>query len=228
VNLVAGYQNWRQLLFVHWPVRAAELRPLVPPSMTIHEFGGSAFVGLVPFVVEAARPAGAPPTIGLRFLETNVRTYVHVDGRDPGVYFFSLDAASLLAVVGARLSLGLPYYWASGEQRTAANTVDYRLRRRVGRRPGCRVRYDVGAYQGPARPGSLEHFLVERYVLHVQRGSRLWSVRVRHQPYPLHDVRLTILDEQLVAAAGLLPRGDVPLVHFASGVDVAIGPPRIR
>jgi uncharacterized protein YqjF (DUF2071 family) len=226
--LTAGYQSWRELLFVHWPVPAAQLRPLVPPSMTIDQFDGSAYVGLVPFVVEAARPVGVPPPFGLRFLETNVRTYVHLDGREPGVYFFSLNAASLLAVVGARLTFGLPYFWATGEQRRSATTTDYRLRRRGGRRPGCRVRYRVGAYRGPARPGSLDHFLIERYLLHVQRGPSLWTVRVRHHPYPLYGVTLDVLQDELVAAARIGPLGEGPLIHLASGVDVAISAPHIR
>ena len=198
---------------------------MIPQSLTIDEFDGSAFVGLVPFVVESARPVGAPRSVGLQFLETNVRTYVRLDGgREPGRVSSSLDAASLLAVLGARVSLGLPYFWAAGH----LSQGDYRLRRRLGRRPGCQVRYEVGEYLGTAQPGSLDEFLIERYHLHVQRGPTLWTVRVWHPPYPLHHVRLQHLDDQLVAAAGVQVLGEPPLVHFASGVDVAILPPSIR
>jgi uncharacterized protein YqjF (DUF2071 family) len=228
VSVPAGYQSWRQLLFVHWPVGASELRPLVPSCLDIDEFDGTAYVGLVPFVVEAARPLGAPRGMSLRFPETNVRTYVHLRGRDHGVYFFSLDAASLLAVVGARIGLGLPYFWASGEQHVSHACIEYALRRRVGARPRCNVRYQVGDFLGPAAPGTLEHFLIERYVLHVQRGATLWSVRVKHQPYALHAARLMSLEDDLVLAAGLPSTVNAPLVHFAPGVDVAIYPPRIR
>src|SRR4051812_7298329 len=201
----AGYQNWRQLLFVHWPVSAPELRPLVPGRLTIDEFEGSAYVGLVAFVVEAARPVGAPPRVGLRFLETNVRTYVHVDGREPGVYFFSLDAASLLAVVGARLGFGLPYFHARMRMRARDGTVNYAMRRLTGRRGGLRVRYQVGDYLGPSAPGTLEHFLIERYLLHVRRWNGLWSTRVHHHPYPVHRARVLHLEESLLAADGLPP-----------------------
>ncbi|HYW88962.1 MAG TPA: DUF2071 domain-containing protein [Chloroflexota bacterium] len=227
MSVPAGYQNWRQLLFVHWTVGAAELRPLVPGCLDIDEFDGTAYVGLVPFVVEAARPLGAPREMSLRFLETNVRTYVHVHGRDHGVYFFSLDAASLLAVVGARLGLGLPYFWASGEQHVSHTCTEYALRRRVGGTQRCNVRYRVSDFLGPAALGTLEHFLIERYVLHVQRGPTLWSVRVKHPPYALYAAQLLNLEDDLVSAAGLLPRVDAPLVHFAPGVDVAINAPRI-
>ena len=118
----AGCQRWRSLLFLHWPVPAVVLRPLVPPGLAIDLYDGLGYVGLTPFLVRGARPAGVPEALSLDFLEANVRTYVRVDGREPGVYFFSLDAASLIAVLGARLGLGLPYFPA---------------RMRARRRGGC-------------------------------------------------------------------------------------------
>jgi uncharacterized protein len=228
MNRVVGYQKWRRLLFVHWPVPATELRPLVPTWLSIDEFGGSAFVSLVAFAVEGARAVGMPSALGLHFMETNVRTYVYLDGHAPGVYFFSLEASSLAAVLGARLSLGLPYFWAAGHEHGGAGATDYYLMRRVARRRGCHVRYEVREHLGTARPGSLDHFLIERYVLYVQRASSVWRVGVEHRPYPLHDVRLEVLQENLVGAAGIETREALPLAHFASGVDVAISLPRIH
>ena len=59
------------------------------------------------------RPVGLPSVPGLSsFHETNVRTYVHRAGCDPGVWFFSLDAANRLAVLAARTTFHLPYYHA--------------------------------------------------------------------------------------------------------------------
>ena len=121
----AGTQRWRDLLFVHWPVPAASLRPLVPRRLEIDTFEGTAFLGIVPFAMEGVRFRGTPEALGMAFLETNVRTYVHVEGRDPGVYFFSLDAASLLAVVTARVTFGLPYFFADMEMRREDRTVSY-------------------------------------------------------------------------------------------------------
>jgi len=227
VTVPAGYQNWRDLLFVHWPVVASELRRLVPRTLELDTYDGAAYVSLVPFRVEAARPLGAPSRVGLQFLETNVRTYVRPSGGQPGVYFFSLDAGSLLAVLGARVSLGLPYFWAWGRQHKSGQRIQYLLRRRGRRRgPWCHADYEVREFLGPATPGTLDHFLVERYILYVQRGDQLWSVRVRHQPYPLCAVKLVQLDDRLLNAAGLIPSSR-PLVHFAAGVDVAIQAPRI-
>jgi uncharacterized protein YqjF (DUF2071 family) len=221
---VAGYQSWRNLLFLHWPVPADQLRPRVPAQLQIDEFEGTAYIGLVPFVVHALRPIGFPPKLGLRFLETNVRTYVHVNGRDHGVYFFSLDAASLLAVIGARVGTGLPYVWARGGIRIS-ESIDYHLQRRSGR--GCSVHYTVGSPLGTAMRGTLEYFLVERYILHVRRGPSLWSIRVAHQPYALHSVELHSLDEQLVSTTGITT-SSTPLAHYSPGVDVATYLPSIQ
>jgi hypothetical protein len=196
--------------------------------LSIDTFDGTAFVGLIAFAVEAARPLGTPPALGLRFLETNVRTYVRFQGGEPGIFFFSLDAGSLLAVIGARLTLGLPYFWAAGQERVSDGIVDYVLRRGTGARPFTRIRYKIGDYLGTALPASLEHFLVERYRFHQQRGPSLWTVEVAHRPYPLHRAHVEGLEDELVRAARMNVGGEAPLVHFASGVDVQVFAPRVR
>src|SRR5919201_2736843 len=111
-GLPTGYQEWRRLLFLHWPVAPEVLRPLVPSSLSLYLYASAAYVSLTPFFIQAARPIGVPRCLGWAFLETNVRTYVHIQGREPGVCFLSLHAASLLATLGARASVGLPYEYA--------------------------------------------------------------------------------------------------------------------
>ena len=214
---------------MHWPVPVEALRPLVPARLEIDLYDGVAYVGLTPFAVKAARPLGAPKALGLRFLETNVRTYVHVDGREPGIYFFSLDAASLIGVVGACLSLGLPYVLARMHARRRGGIVDYVARRLSGRWPRLAVRYEIGEPLGASRPGTLEHFLLERYLLHLERWGKLWTVQVHHVPYPVRRARVLALHDELIAADGLPePAGLPPLVHYSPGVDVEIFPPRVR
>jgi uncharacterized protein len=132
---IVGYQRWRDLLFMHWPVSVEVLRPLVPEPLSIDTYQGVAYVGLVPFWMVGVRTSWAPERSAFRFLETNVRTYTHLHGRDPSVYFFSLDAASRVAVAVARAQFGLPYFWARMGIRRDGSRIEYRSRRVLGGRP---------------------------------------------------------------------------------------------
>src|SRR5262249_60438685 len=104
----AGRQRWRDLLFLHWPVPRDALRPLVPRGLEIDSFAGESYVSLILFEIIESRPAGAPRVMASHFLETNVRTYVRDADGEPGVYFFSLEASSLLAGNAAPLRFRLP------------------------------------------------------------------------------------------------------------------------
>ncbi|MCI0573315.1 MAG: DUF2071 domain-containing protein [Myxococcaceae bacterium] len=220
-------QDWRELLFLHWRVPAAVLQPLLPPELTVDTFEGDAYVGLVPFTMKGVRPVWAPALPGLSaFHETNVRTYVHLGGREPGVWFFSLDAASSVAVALARSLWFLPYHRARmALAREPDGTIGYVTERRwPGPLPAtCRVRYRPVGEVRPAEPGTLEHFLVERYLLYARdRSGRLRVGRVHHRPYPLQGAVVLTLEESLLTAAGLRRGEEPPLAHYAEGVDVEV------
>ena len=225
-------QNWRELLFLHWAIRPGELRSLVPPQLDLDLFEGRAYVGLVPFTMTGVRPVGLPPAPGgSSFHETNVRTYVHRAGRDPGVWFFSLDAANRLAVLAARRFFHLPYFHARMflERETLGRAAEPHVNLYAGVRRGpgpLPASYLIRAQAtGPVRtaqPGTLEHFLVERYILYSTAGSRLYRGQVHHHPYPLQSAEVHSLHENLLAAAGIARPESAPLAHFATGVDVRV------
>jgi uncharacterized protein YqjF (DUF2071 family) len=218
-----GYQRWRDLLFLHWIVPEPALRAVVPPALEIDTHDGNAYVGVVPFAMLGVRPAWLPERLGFDFLETNVRTYVHVGGRDPGVYFFSLEAASWLAVQAARLGWGLPYHHARMRLEKADGRISYESRRLSGTGPGLAARYRIGRELGASAPGTLEHFLFERYLLHVVRGSALRTGQVHHAPYPVWTAEVEECSDELMAAGGLPAPGDPPaLCHYSPGVDVEV------
>ena len=218
--------GWHDLTFLHWRVPVAALRPLVPAALEIDVFEGDAFIGLVPFTMTRVRPWWAPPLPGINnFHETNVRTYVHHRGADPGVWFFSLDAASLLAVFAARVLWRLPYHHARMTLERSDAGVRYASeRRRPGPLPGtCRVTCRPLGEPAAARPGTLEHFLAERYLLYaIARDGSLRRGAVHHAPYPLQRAEITECDETLIAAAGLARPGGTPIAHHASGVAVEV------
>lgn len=217
-----GLQSWRDLLFLHWSLPPEAVRPAVPAALSLDLHQGRAWVALVAFEVRGARLPFAPRALGLDFLETNARTYVRSPAGEPGVWFFSLEAQSRLAVAGARLRYGLPYHAAEMSRRREDGWVHYRSRRRTRAAPGIEVDYRTGEPAGQATPGSLEEFLIERYTLFVVKGATARPVRVRHAPYPLRAAEARLGREDLLAAAGIPRPEAAPVVHFSDGVDVEV------
>ena len=227
------HQNWHHLLFLHWEVPVAELQSLLPLRLTADTFEGKAFVGLVPFTLSGVRPVMTPPLPWISsFHEINVRTYVHLDGRDPGVWFFNLDASSMIAVAAARAAYKLPYYEAAidfDEKRGAHPIIDFNARRTDARgvTPAhAHIRYQPseGAFT-PSAPNTLEHFLLERYILYSEDEQRqLYRARVHHQPYPAQRVDVSALDETLIWAAGIKRAEQPAYRHYAREVNVKVYP----
>lgn len=231
------YQKWRRLSFIHWAFPPESIQPLLPKGVQIDTFGGLAYVGLVPFTMSGVRPRGLPAVPWLsNFHETNVRTYV-LAGNQPGVWFFSLEAANPIAVALARRFFGLPYHNArmkleSGlvpepDGRAPGGTVQYRSTRlgphARGHRAACRVtcRVDTGPTHHAA-PGSLEHFLIERYLLFTNLRGQLYSGQVNHSPYPIQNTEVLECEENLLMHAGVSGAVGGPIAHFSAGVDVEI------
>jgi len=221
-------QTWTDLLFAHWPVPFERLRALVPEPLVLETFDGSAWVGVVPFRITGLRVRGLPAPLGLDFPELNVRTYVRVGDR-PGVYFFSLDAGSRLAVWGARTFFRLPYYRAEMGVAIEAEWVRYRSRRCVsdrGARAEFRARYRPTGPAIAAAPGTLEHFLTERYCLFtVLRSRRVLRVDIDHAPWPLQPAEAEIETNTMAEASGVALPDRRPLLHFSRRMDVVNGLP---
>lgn len=230
----AGYQSWQRLTFMHWRVPVDEMQNLLPAPLTVDSFDGSAWIGLVPFSMERIRPWWSPAVPGVSwFLETNVRTYVrHPDGQT-GVWFFSLEANSALAVWIARQFWNLPYYRAALTlDRVVAESVeqtDYTGVRRnsEGTRYRLSVRVPKGEVQKEAPTGTLEHFLVERYLLFARdRKGRLFTGRVHHVPYRICTAEVEIAENSLVDACGcrLADPRRPDHIAYSDGVDVRVSP----
>ena len=219
-------QHWGKLLFMHWPIPAALLRPLVPDRLSIDTFEGSAFVGVVPFTMWGVRPIFAPPVPGLSaFHELNVRTYVHLNGT-PGVWFFSLDAESALAVWGARTFYHLPYFHARMSLKQQEQTILYTSRRTHAKAPPAEfdAAWTIGDRLPESTLGSLPFFLTERYCLYAAHRDRLFRCRIFHPPWPLQQAQLTSCHSTMIESHALpTPTGD-PLLHYAEALQVDIWP----
>ena len=224
------HQDWHHLLFLHWSVHPEQIRELLPPGLTLDLFQQTAYVGLIPFTIKDSRPRITPPIPGLSsFHEVNVRTYVLHDGK-PGIFFFSLDASSRAAVLGARTMYKLPYHFAHIEMEVDEDvrTVTYASKREWPKPvpATCELKYSFDEGRGePARPGTIGHFLIERYTLYTVDDNQLISATVEHEPYPVLQASVKHVQETLIWAAGVRKIEGVPLAHYSRGVSVEINAP---
>jgi uncharacterized protein YqjF (DUF2071 family) len=219
-------QRWNNLLFAHWPVATDTIRALVPSGVEIDRHEGTAWLTVSPFVLSHFRPRGLPPLPGISsFCELNVRTYVTRGGK-PGVYFFSLDCESALAVASARTFYHLPYLSASMHMNTTSGgSYDYTSRRADAR--GGPAEFDA-TYRptGPtssSKPGSLDHWLTERYCLYATDARKAWyRAEIHHAPWPLQPAEADIRVNTMAAAAGVSIAGHPMRLSFARQIDVVI------
>lgn len=232
----AGYQRWTKLTFLHWRVPAEKLQVLIPRGLTIQQFDGSAWLGIVPFSMERVRPWWSPPVPGVSwFLETNVRTYVVDERGISGVWFFSLDANSRLAVTVARSFWHLPYFRGrmsmqvhGNERRSAPESVQYAGVRKEAPAAWYELKVQLPETRPqPAAPGTLDHFLIERYLLFAaDNNQQLRTGRVHHSPYQIVTPTSISGSQSLTASIGCqyLDIDKLDHVAFSSGVDVRVSP----
>lgn len=223
------FQRWEELLFIHRRVPATALRALVPLQLEIDQFDGTAWIGQTPFCLTNLHARWLPPLpFASRFLEMNLRTYVRFGGK-AGIFFFSLDAASRLAVAAARLTYRLPYRYARMQLKRADGWIHYRSERVDRENAEFIGRYrGVGATWSPAL-GTLEHFLTERYALYAMLGSRtVLRGDIHHPPWEIQRAEAQIETNTVPAGHGLpLTDQEPPLLHFAAPQDTLIWPPVI-
>jgi uncharacterized protein YqjF (DUF2071 family) len=218
-------QTWENLLFAHWRAAPDALRAHIPDQLELDVFEGEAWLGITPFRVSGLRGRGLPPLPFLSsFLELNARTYVTAGGK-PGIWFFSLDATSELAVQAARHGYKLPYFHADIHAAWAGGWLVYESRRRDARGAPA-------AFQGTYRPAgdvlepdprSLAHFLTERYCLYAMDEGRLKRGEIHHEPWPLQPAEATI-EENTMPPRGVELLDEEPLLHFSARQDVVIWP----
>jgi uncharacterized protein YqjF (DUF2071 family) len=217
-------QRWHDLLFAHWSFPAEAIARLLPAGLTLDTFDGRAWVGVVPFRMSGVRPFLLPSLPGAgAFPELNVRTYVTCGG-EPGVWFFSLDATSRLAVRAARRWFHLPYFDAAMRCRREGDRVDYESLRIHDGAPWAALRctWRAGEPCAESQPGSLEFFLTERYFLYSAAGSRLYRGRIRHRPWPLRQAELRAWQSSMLGPLGLAEPREPPHLRCADRLDVTI------
>ena len=218
-------QTWDDLLFAHWRVDTDALRRLVPRQLELDAFDGETWLGITPFRVTNFRLRGTLPfPVVSSFEELNVRTYVPY-GDKPGIFFFSLDAASRAAVEGARRTYKLPYFHARMSCRRVGRRIHYTSSRRSrGAEPFVwEASYEPARDPAPAQAGTLEYFLTERYCLYTVDGGTVKRAEIHHPPWPLQGATAEI-ELNTMPPRGLELPDEEPLLHFSERQDVVIWP----
>lgn len=246
------YQEWRELLFLHWEIDPDLIQKTLPPGLFVDTYDGRAYLGVVPFYMCNIRPRYFPGVGPVsNFLEMNVRTYVHDERGIPGVWFYSLDCNQPLAVRVARAFFHLPYFdakmralppsvthrpfrvsdYSKGPGPEKEITYDCSRKRDSRTRSGTSFRYSGKGNPQPSEPGTLNYFLAERYALFSanRKTGQLYSGQVHHSPYPLEEAELKFFScEETIEQAGfdtpeLLEQPPCSAL-FSSGVSVRVYP----
>jgi hypothetical protein len=216
-------QTWHDLLFAHWPVAPEAMRPLVPPQLALDLFDGRSWIAVTPFHMSGVRARWLPHLPGLSsFPELNVRSYVTYGGK-AGVYFLSLDAASRSAVWSARKTYRLPYFFAhmNGEERDG--WFHYRSSREASPAE-LKAQYRPTQPVELRTPGTLDHWLTERYCLYTVSQGTVYRAEIHHQPWPLQDAEAEFRTNSMASAGGIQLPALPPLLHFSKKLEVLIWP----
>lgn len=220
------HQTWQNLLFLHWPIDPALLRPLIPGALEIDTFDGQAWIGVTPFAMSDVRLVSLPAIPGLdALLELNVRTYVHHHGK-PGVWFFSLDASKLIPVMAARVLFLLPYFKASMDFSANGNEFRFTSERTAGTPAKFEARWQTGIRLRDPDVESLTFFLVERYALFAGNNQNLSMARIYHHPWILDEALVLSHQSSMVSAISLPEPHAQPLAHFSRSLSVEIWEPK--
>ncbi|PAZ09761.1 hypothetical protein CLM62_44445 [Streptomyces sp. SA15] len=214
VRVPALRAGWLRQAFVHWPFPPDDVQALLPEELVVDEYEGAAWVGVTPFVMADVRPPGIPRALpGLpAFAETNLRTFVRYrNGRD-GLWFLSIEVACPLML--AARAVGVPYNPGTLRVSVNGDAVSY-----TGSRWGGGASYRLVVRPGdPIRPTERDVWLTSRWRAYTRRLGRLWVTPTEHEPWPLRDAAVDVLEETLTTAAGLPAPTAEPLAHFSAGV----------
>jgi uncharacterized protein YqjF (DUF2071 family) len=224
-------QVWHDLLFAHWPLPPQLLRPLIPPGLELDTFGGQAWLGIVPFRMSGVRLRATPALPWFSaFPELNVRSYV-ISGGHPGVWFFSLDATRSAAIAAARAWFHLPYFRAKMKLVEKDGWIFYLSRRTHHGAPeaALQVKYRPTGRSFVAVPGTLDHWLTERYCLYSADSSqRIFRAEIHHRPWPLQRAQSEFALNAMTAQLRLALPEMSPLLHFARLQEVRVWAPVCR
>ncbi|HEX9980384.1 MAG TPA: DUF2071 domain-containing protein [Flavobacterium sp.] len=207
------YQEWHDVLFCHWKVKAEKIAALLPDSVTLDTFEGDAWVSMVSFAVKNLRMRYFPPFTPVSdFNEVNLRTYVVKDDK-PGIYFFSIEADKMLSVLFSRSLIGIRYKKAD---------IRKKLNEHLVTNPDQKHFYlaQFLPLEKMSSRSALDLWLTERYVLYQKQGNRLYRYHIHHIEWPLKNVKIKNMTIYY-RKGGLIRENESPArAHYAPELQV--------
>jgi uncharacterized protein YqjF (DUF2071 family) len=207
------YQEWNEVLFLHWAVPVESLRKLVPKDLEIDTFNGIAYISLVPFSMKNIRPRFLPaiPLVS-DFHEINIRTYVSKQDRH-GVFFLKIEAENIISVLMARKLSGLPYKKSIIKRQKGQYTS-------INQSSGSKIHVEFKVAEIITQKNDLDIFLTERYCLFHEKSGKISRYDIHHKVWQLKSVEVTSLeiytpDEEIDFMSGM-----PELSHYSEGVQV--------
>jgi uncharacterized protein len=215
------FQQWNDLTFLHWPIDPKIVQLGLPKDLTVDTFQNNAWIGITPFYLSHLSAPVFPPLPWISaFPETNLRTYVIDQNGKRGIYFFTLEADRLLAVIGARIFYHLPYHWSDMNVAKRSNIVTYSGKRK-------KVKYfieiEVGEKIVGKKLNEFDHFLTARYRMYTKVGRSIVVCQIEHEPWPLYKAKIKTLEQNITHEYSIFIVEQDPIVHFSPGVFVSIG-----
>ncbi|WP_100011513.1 YqjF family protein [Lentibacillus sediminis] len=208
-------QKWEHLLFAHYEVNPQVLKPHLPPGLELDTYDGRAWMTVIPFRVSGMRLRGTLHIPYLHtYLELNVRTYVKKNGLS-GIYFFSLDADKLPAVLGARV-LTLPYFSATMAMSEKAGAYRFISERKHGRNAVIDCKYKPTGESYFPKKDSLASWLLERYWLWTYKRGVLFKGGIHHKQWDVYHTSADISGGNLFPFAPAPDISSSVLLHYAA------------
>jgi uncharacterized protein YqjF (DUF2071 family) len=209
-------QVWNDVLFMHWPVARDCIQSLLPRCLELDCYENTPWISFVLYNITNSRLRGFPPIPPFSSLPgLNIRTYVTYKGI-PGIYFFSLDAPQLSAVLGAKWTTGLPYRFAKMNYKKEIDTIEFSSSFLGSRgEENFHVVYNPSSYMYEADPDNLDYWLLERYRMYSIRKEKLYHMDIHHDQWKVSDVKVDHLENSM---APYLPQETFltqPNIHYS-------------
>ncbi|UKM65089.1 DUF2071 domain-containing protein [Flavobacteriaceae bacterium GSB9] len=206
------YQEWNDVIFLHYQVDLTELKKFVPNELEIDLFEEKPWVSVVAFTMKKVRPKNLPayPPIS-DFNEINIRTYVKSNNKT-GVYFLSIEGGKSLSCKFAKGISELPYRY-SKIKRTDEN---YQSQNLVFN-DKLNIEFKIGIELTDKT--ELDKWLTERHALFQDTNESINEFEIHHLEWPINEVDLQKLELNYQRFKKLI--NEKPsIIHYSKGVKV--------